>query len=133
MCTESIKKIHGSIRPEEVAKFAEKMLGAKLVTKQTGPEGQLCSKVLINEGITIDRELYFAIILDRSYHSGAVIVASTRGGMDIEEVAESDPDAIVKRNVDIIERLSRADAESLAKELGFEGDLVGKVRPPYHG
>ncbi|RYY35348.1 hypothetical protein EON62_02560 [archaeon] len=61
------------------------MLGNNLVTKQTGPEGQTVTKVLINEGITIHRELYFAILMDRK-HNGPVIVASTQGGMDIEEV-----------------------------------------------
>jgi len=74
-----------SRRPEQVREYAGKMLGGRLVTKQTGPEGQLCTTVLINEGVTITRELYFAILLDRK-HNGPVIVASTQGGMDIEEV-----------------------------------------------
>jgi succinyl-CoA synthetase beta subunit len=64
------------------------------VTKQTGPAGQLVSKVLVNEGIAIHRELYFAILMDRA-HGGPVLVASTQGGMDIEEVAEKHPGAIV--------------------------------------
>ncbi|CAE7917621.1 scsC, partial [Symbiodinium sp. KB8] len=106
-----------------VADYASKMLGHKLVTKQTGSEGQLVSKVLINEGITIERELYFAILMDRAFH-GPVIVASTQGGMDIEEVAETNPDAIVKVGVDILEGLTDAQAEELAKKLQFEGKQV---------
>jgi hypothetical protein len=80
--------------PAEVSAAAARMLGARLVTKQTGPAGQLVSKVLVNEGIAIHRELYFAILMDRA-HGGPVLVASTQGGMDIEEVAEKHPGAIV--------------------------------------
>ena len=82
--------------PAEVSAAAARMLGARLVTKQTGPAGQLVSKVLVNEGIAIHRELYFAILMDRA-HGGPVLVASTQGGMDIEEVAEKHPGAIVSR------------------------------------
>jgi len=106
----------------QVAEMAGKMLGAKLVTKQTSAEGQLCSKVLINEGITIDKEYYFAILMDRA-HQGPVVVASTQGGMDIEEVAEKNPGAIVTVPVDITQGLTEAAATSLAVRLGFEGHL----------
>jgi succinyl-CoA synthetase beta subunit len=112
--------------PEEVEEKAEKMIGAKLITKQTGPEGQLCAKVLVNEGITIHSEYYFAILMDRAFN-GPVIVASTEGGMDIEEVAETNPGAIVKTPVDIATGLTQAAAEELAGKLGFEGELVGKA------
>lgn len=61
------------------------MLGANLITVQTGPAGQPCSQVLVHEGISFDRELYFAILLDRT-HDGVVVVASKKGGMDIEQV-----------------------------------------------
>jgi succinyl-CoA synthetase beta subunit len=104
----------------QVQEYASKMLGAKLVTKQTSAEGQLCSKVLINEGITIDKEYYFAILMDRKY-GGPVLVASTQGGMDIEEVAEKSPEAIVTEPVDIIKGLQAPQAEALAAKLGFTG------------
>ena len=104
----------------QVQEYAAKMLGAKLVTKQTSAEGQLCSKVLINEGITIDKEYYFAILMDRKY-GGPVLVASTQGGMDIEEVAEKSPEAIVTEPVDIIKGLQAPQAEALAAKLGFTG------------
>merc|ERR1719203_2421897 len=79
--------------PEQVRDFTKQMLGYNLVTHQTGPEGQLCQKVLVNEGITIDSEKYLAIVMDRET-DGPCIVASPKGGMDIEEVAENDPDSI---------------------------------------
>ena len=71
------------------------MLGNKLITKQTGPQGVPVRSVMLAESIDFDRELYFAILLDRSA-GGPVIVASTYGGMDIEAVAESHPEAILK-------------------------------------
>jgi len=99
------------------------MLGAKLVTKQTGPEGQLCAKVLVNEGIDIKRECYFAILLDRA-HGGPVVVASTQGGMDIEEVAEKTPEAIITMPIDINVGMTDAQAEELAAKLEFTGALA---------
>lgn len=109
--------------PTEVEDYAKKMLGAYLVTKQTGPEGQLCSKVLINEGLTIKKEYYFAILMDRKYN-GPVLVASTQGGMDIEEVAESNPDAILTEPVDIMQGLTIEQATKFAERLGFQGNLL---------
>ena len=71
------------------------MIGQTLVTKQTGEEGKLVSKVMIGEAVSIEKEYYLAILMDRDT-CAPVIVASTEGGMDIEEVAESTPDAIVR-------------------------------------
>ncbi len=110
-------------RPEEVKESAGQMLGAKLVTKQTGPEGQLCAKVLVNEGISIKRECYFAILLDRAY-GGPVVVASTQGGMDIEEVAEKTPEAIITMPVDINVGMTDEQAAELATKLEFTGALA---------
>jgi succinyl-CoA synthetase beta subunit len=104
----------------QVQEKASSMLGAHLVTKQTSAEGQLCSKVLINEGITIEKEYYFAILMDRKY-GGPVLVASTQGGMDIEEVAEKSPEAIITEPVDIVQGLQAPQAQALAAKLGFKG------------
>jgi succinyl-CoA synthetase beta subunit len=112
---------------EEVRDLAKKMLGNRLVTKQTGPAGQLVSKVLVNEGINIAAETYFAILMDRKY-GGPVVVASTQGGMDIEEVAEKTPDAIITEPVDIMKGLSDAQANALAAKLGFKGPLEAPAR-----
>jgi succinyl-CoA synthetase beta subunit len=111
---------------EQVEKHAVSMLGHKLITKQTGPAGQHVAKVLVNEGIVIHRELYFAILMDRAYN-GPVLVASTQGGMDIEEVAEKHPHAIIKVPVDIHAGLDRPKALGLAKQLGFTGAKADKA------
>ena len=110
----------------EVSAAAERMLGARLITKQTGPGGQLVTKVLVNEGISIHRELYFAILMDRA-HGGPVLVASTQGGMDIEEVAEKHPEAIITEPVDIMAGLGEPQARALAERLGLTGDLAVKA------
>eukprot|EP00939_MAST-03C_sp_MAST-3C-sp1_P002845 g2845.t1 len=109
--------------PEEVEAFSKKMLGDVLVTHQTGEEGQICQKVLINEGITIDAEFYFAILMDRAV-DGPCIVASSKGGMDIEAVAEEDPDAIITSPIDITKGLGVDQSIDVAKQLGFEGKTV---------
>ena len=105
-------------KPEEVKDFAGKMLGQTLVTHQTGPEGQVCNTLLVNEGISIDSEKYFAILMDRA--TGApVIVASREGGMDIEEVAARSPEKILREAVDPAFGLQPYQTRKLAKELGF--------------
>eukprot|EP00591_Stephanopyxis_turris_P012917 CAMPEP_0195524936 /NCGR_PEP_ID=MMETSP0794_2-20130614/25069_1 /TAXON_ID=515487 /ORGANISM="Stephanopyxis turris, Strain CCMP 815" /LENGTH=430 /DNA_ID=CAMNT_0040655271 /DNA_START=295 /DNA_END=1587 /DNA_ORIENTATION=- len=114
--------------PADVERVSPNMLGVNLVTKQTGPEGQPCNSLLINEGITIVEEYYLAILLDREA-GGPVIVASQQGGMDIEEVAESDPDAITVVTMDINTGLTDEQAEKVAsKGLGLEdGDLKNQA------
>ena len=100
--------------PEEVKDFTGKMLGNTLVTKQTGDAGQPCNMVLVNEGLSITSEKYFFILMDRAFN-GPVMVASSEGGMDIEEVAESNPDAIVKEAIDIKEGVKPEQTERLAR------------------
>lgn len=115
--------VHICTSADEAAGYVEKMLGNVLVTKQTGDEGQLCTKVLINEGIYINKELYFAILMDRAFN-GPVVVASTMGGMDIEAVAEENPEAILSTPIDIEAGMTDDVAASIAAGLGFEGDLA---------
>jgi succinyl-CoA synthetase beta subunit len=105
--------------PEEVENFAKKMLGNTLVTIQTGPAGQIVNTVLVNEGISINSEKYFAILMDRKYN-GPVIVASAQGGMDIETVAHNTPDAIIKEPVDIMKGIQPEQTLRVAKALGFK-------------
>eukprot|EP00455_Lapot_gusevi_P047996 TRINITY_DN6581_c0_g1_i1.p1 TRINITY_DN6581_c0_g1~~TRINITY_DN6581_c0_g1_i1.p1 ORF type:complete len:499 (-),score=221.91 TRINITY_DN6581_c0_g1_i1:262-1665(-) len=104
--------------PDEVKNMSAKMLGNHLITKQTGAEGQLVSKVLVHEGVDFDRELYFAIIMDRS-QGGPTIVASPMGGMDIEEVAVKHPDQIHVQPVDIMKGIQPSDTARIATLLGF--------------
>lgn len=107
--------------PKEIESYAAEMIGNKLVTKQTGEEGQLCSRVLVHEGVTFDKELYLAIVMDRA-HGGPVIVCSRQGGMDIEEVAETNPEAIHTVPVDIIEGITSEQTRKVAELLGFESE-----------
>jgi len=84
---------------EEAGELASKMLGMKLVTHQTGPEGRIVRRLLIEETLPIARELYLGMLLDRS-EAKLVIMASAAGGMEIEQVAEENPDAILKEYID---------------------------------
>jgi len=108
---------------EEIREYAQKMLGHRLITKQTSPEGQLVQKVLVHEGVTFDRELYFAILMDRA-HQGPVIVVSPKGGMDIEEVAHNTPNEIYTQAVDIQDGLQDWQTERIGKILGFKGEQL---------
>jgi len=118
-----VKVCFGADRAEQVTKYSKSMFGANLITKQTGPEGQPVNKVLIHEGINFDRELYFAILMDRA-HGGPVIVASRQGGMDIEEVAEKDPEAIFTQAIDITKGIQAEQTERIGQLLGFEGEQL---------
>jgi len=107
----------------EAKKEAEAMLGMTLVTPQTGAEGKLVRKVYVESGCAIARELYLAITLDRENERFAII-ASTEGGMDIEEVAEKTPDRIYSVPVDPVDGLAAWQRRSLGFKLGLDGDQV---------
>ena len=112
---------------DEVESFAEQMIGNTLVTKQTGEAGQPCSLVLVNEGLQIESEKYFAILMDREYN-GPVMVASEQGGMDIEEVAETSPDAIVTEPIDIFAGVQPEQTERLARSMGFKEENIPEAQ-----
>lgn len=97
---------------------AQKMLGQVLVTHQTGPSGRLVRKVLVAESVEIQRELYFAIVMDRAV-SGPVIIASTEGGVEIETVAEKNPEKIVREPIHPTLGILPWQTRKLAKKLGF--------------
>jgi succinyl-CoA synthetase beta subunit len=99
------------------------MLGNVLVTKQTGPEGRLVSKVLVAMAPEIQKELYVAVLLDRAI-SRPVIMASTEGGMDIEEVAAKTPEKITKEAIDPAVGMMPYQARKIAAALGLKGDLL---------
>ncbi|AUX38400.1 MULTISPECIES: ADP-forming succinate--CoA ligase subunit beta [Sorangium] len=102
----------------EATALAEKILGMQLVTKQTGPEGQKVRRLYIEQGLDIARELYFAMLVDRERRRIAVI-ASTEGGMDIEEVAHSTPEKIFKLFIDPVLGLAPYQGRQLAIALGL--------------
>jgi succinyl-CoA synthetase beta subunit len=110
---------------EDVFEKARAMLGNVLVTKQTGPEGRLVNKVLIAAAPEIQKELYLAVLLDRS-SSRPIIMASTEGGMDIEEVAVRTPEKIVKETIDPAVGIMPYQARKIAIALGLKGDLIAR-------
>ena len=110
----------------EVRGFADAMLGATLVTKQTGPDGKEVKRLYIEEGCDIARELYLAMLLDRGT-SRITIVASTEGGMEIEEVAANTPEKIVRVAIDPATGMSGFHARKIAFGLGLEGKRVSSA------
>jgi len=119
--------VHLVKSPEKAGEFAGKMLGQTLVTKQTGEEGKLVNKVMIGEAVDIERELYLAILMDRDT-CRPVIVASTEGGMDIEEVAESSPEKIVRQFIHPLAGLQGYEVRKLALALELTGDQAKQFR-----
>jgi succinyl-CoA synthetase beta subunit len=111
--------------PAEARELAEKMLGKPLVTHQTGPEGQVVRRLYIEQGLDIARELYLALVLDRDARRVA-LMASTEGGMDIEEVAHRAPDKIHRLHLDPLVGLAAYQARSAAFSLGLGKDQVAK-------
>jgi succinyl-CoA synthetase beta subunit len=103
---------------DEVRQYASQILGMQLVTHQTGPEGQKVRRLLIEEGADIKKEYYVAALTDRATQKVAMM-ASSEGGMDIEEVAHSTPEKIIKVFVDPAEGLSDAQASELASGIGI--------------
>ena len=110
---------------DEVFAMAEAMLGQVLVTKQTGPEGRLVSKLLITLAPNIQKELYLAVLLDRAT-SRPVMMASTEGGVDIEEVAAKTPEKILRESIDPAVGMMPYQARKISAGLGLEGDLIGQ-------
>lgn len=106
---------------EKVRELAKAMLGSTLVTIQTGPEGKQVTRLYLEQGIDIDRELYFSIVLDRATGRN-MIIASTEGGMNIEEVAEHQPEKILRETIDPAIGLADFQANRLALGLGLTGD-----------
>nr|CAI5849097.1 unnamed protein product [Callosobruchus analis] len=105
--------------PEEAEEIAGKMLGQYLVTKQTGEKGRICNAVMVAERKFPRKEYYFAVMMERAFN-GPVIIASSQGGVNIEEVAAENPDAIVYEPVDIIKGLSKEQAEGVAAKVGLQ-------------
>lgn len=111
---------------QEAQEAANAMLGNTLVTKQTGSEGRKVHTVYVCEASDIKKEYYLAILLDRAV-SQPVIIASTEGGMDIEEVAEKHPDKIVRVHIDPTIGLKPYHARTIAFALGFYGDQLKQM------
>ena len=110
--------------PEEAVKAACGILGMTLITPQTGPEGKVVRRVYVEEGCDIARELYLGMLIDRTT-SQVTIMASTEGGMEIEEVAEESPEKILMASIDPATGIQPHHARRIAFGLGLEGKQVG--------
>jgi succinyl-CoA synthetase beta subunit len=118
-----VKVVKNAADAEQVAKD---IIGMQLVTHQTGPAGQRVGRVLVEEGLQIERELYFGLLIDRAAQR-PIIMASKAGGMDIEQVAEETPELIVREYIDPGVGVTAFQARKLAFGIGLEGPLVGKA------
>jgi succinyl-CoA synthetase beta subunit len=108
---------------DEAADLAGKILGMRLVTHQTGPEGRIVRRLLIEETLPIEKELYLGILVDRA-EGKPVFMSSAAGGMEIEQVAEENPDAILKQYIDPGMGLEAFQARKIAFSLGLKGQQV---------
>jgi len=117
--------IGGGVRAteERVRELAKLMLGSTLETIQTGPEGKQVNRLYLETGIDIDRELYLSVVLDRAVGRN-VMMASTEGGVEIEEVAEHTPEKILREEIDPLTGLANFQAARLAHGLGLSGDAL---------
>src|SRR5579871_840000 len=120
-----VKLVHS---PDEAAEVATKMLGMNLVTIQTGPAGRIVKRLLIEEGLDIKRELYLSLLVDRAV-GAPVFMASAAGGMEIEEVAKENPDAIIRQKIDPAAGFQPFHARKLAFGLGLPAELVSVAVP----
>jgi succinyl-CoA synthetase beta subunit len=110
---------------DEAEAFVKQMIGMTLVTHQTGPDGKKVGRVLIEEGLQIDRELYLSILVDRAA-ARPIVIASAAGGMDIEEVAASHPEQILREPIDPGTGVIPFQARKLAFGMGLPGGSVNK-------
>jgi len=112
--------------PDEAQRISAELLGKRLVTIQTGPEGRVVKRVLIEEGLEVARELYLGLVIDRTT-AGPVFMASTEGGVEIEVVAAEHPEKILKEFIDPALGLQPFQARKLAFGLGLEAKLVNEA------
>jgi len=117
---------------EEVHDFASKILGMTLVTHQTGPEGRLVRRLLVEEGADIRKELYVGMVVDRATQR-VTLMASSEGGMEIEEVAAHSPEKIHKVAIDPGTGLTDAEADDVARRIGVPEASIPEARRFMHG
>ncbi len=117
---------------EQVKEYADQIMGMQLVTHQTGPEGQKVRRLLIEEGADIKKELYVSLVTDRVTQR-VVLMASSEGGMDIEEVAHSNPEKIHNVVIDPSVGLTDADADDVARKIGVPEGSIAAARANLQG
>lgn len=109
--------------PLKVAQATDKLLGKKLVTNQTGPEGKIVNRIYIEEATDIEKELYLGLVFDRGSES-IMVVASTEGGMSVEEISKEKPESIIRAKIEVAVGMQNFQARELAFGLGIESDLI---------
>lgn len=112
--------------PLEVAQATDKLLGKKLVTNQTGPEGKIVNRIYIEEATDIEKELYLGLVFDRSSES-LMVVASTEGGMSVEEIAKEKPETIIRSKIEVAVGIQNFQARELAFGLGIDPELIARA------
>lgn len=117
---------------EQVREYANQIMGMQLVTHQTGPEGQKVRRLLVEEGADIQKELYVSMVTDR-VSQRVVLMASSEGGMDIEEVAEKHPELIHKVAIDPAVGLTDAEADQIAAKIGVPAASIADARTQLQG
>ena len=117
---------------DEVWAAADELLGKKLITHQTGPNGKICSRLYIEEGCNIDREIYLAFVLDRANES-VTVIASAEGGMEIEQLAVEKPESITKISVDAAVGMQAFQARELAFSLGLDKTQINQAVTTFLG
>ena len=112
--------------PLAVAQATDKLLGKKLVTNQTGPEGKIVNRIYIEEATEIKKELYLGLVFDRSSES-IMVVASTEGGMSVEEIAKQKPETIIRSKIEVAVGMQQFQAREIAFGLGIEAQLIRRA------
>ena len=116
----------------EVARAADKLLGKKLVTNQTGPSGKIVNRVYIEEASDIERELYLGLVFDRGSEC-IMVVASTEGGMSVEEISNKKPETIIRSKIEAAVGIQEFQAREIAFNLGVETGLISRTAEVIEG
>ena len=116
----------------EVAQAADKLLGKKLVTKQTGPSGKIINRVYIEEASDIEKELYLGLVFDRGSEC-IMVVASTEGGMSVEEISAKKPETIIRSKIEAAVGIQEFQAREIAFNLGIEPGLISRTAEVIQG
>jgi len=112
--------------PLAVAQATDKLLGKKLVTNQTGPEGKIINRIYIEEATDIKKELYLGLVFDRGSES-IMVVASTEGGMSVEEISKEKPESIIRSKIEVAVGMQNFQAREIAFALGIEPVLIRRA------
>ena len=110
----------------EVAQATDKLLGKKLVTNQTGPAGKIINRVYIEEASDIEKELYLGLVFDRGSEC-IMVVASTEGGMSVEEISSEKPETIIRSKIEVAVGMQEFQAREIAFNLGIETELISRT------